>query len=275
MAVKGIIFDYSGTLSIGAVLFSAPERLAQALRQSGLYDLGVTTHEAFWERIVNPTWEQGSTTSVGYKQVMAQRLSEVFGHEPSVAVPAASRFVDDYFGQSTIDPGWRPLLKKLAADPSVKTIVASDHYAEATDVIIGLLSELGVRASSIRGAAPGTRNVPFLVANSADIGFHKASEHYWAAVKKSILPERFERLLLVDDFGANEQQGDSYAEGERVAVRRTRTVDTLKEVFDVEVEVFPFIAAERGPDGGVDDRGYGMLICEASARVIAYCAGNA
>lgn len=275
MAVKGIIFDYSGTLSIGAVLFSAPGRLTEALRQSGLYDLGVTTPEVFWDRIVNPTWEQGSTTSVGYKQVMARRLSEVFGHESSVAVPAASRFVDDYFEQSTIDPDWRPLLKKLAADPSLKTIVASDHYAEATDVIIGFFSELGVRALSITAAAPVNRNAPFLVANSADIGFHKASEHYWAAVKRSILPERFGRLLIVDDFGANEQQGDSYAGSERVAIRSMRTVDTLKKVFDAQVEVFPFAAAERSPDGGVDDRGYGMLICEASARVIAYCAGNA
>ena len=71
---------------------------------------------------------------------MADRLSELFGHEPPVALPAVSRFVDAYFEQSTIDSRWRPLLKKLAADPSVRTVIASDHYAEATDVIVGSLS---------------------------------------------------------------------------------------------------------------------------------------
>ena len=72
---------------------------------------------------------------------MADRLSSgLFGHEPPVALGAASRFVDAYSEQSTIDPRWRPLLKKLAADPSARTVIASDHYAEATDVIVGSLS---------------------------------------------------------------------------------------------------------------------------------------
>ena len=68
MPAKGIVLDYSGTLSIGAVLFSTPERLAEALRQSGLANLGVTTPAAFWDQIVNPTWEKGSTTSAGYRR---------------------------------------------------------------------------------------------------------------------------------------------------------------------------------------------------------------
>ena len=133
---------------------------------------------------------------------------------------------------------------------------------------------MGIAAVSTRRDAPENRNVSFLVVNSADIGSHKAAEQYWEAVRGLILPERFERLLVVDDFGANEQQGDSYGGKESVAVRRGETVDILKKVFDVEVEVFPFVVAERGHDGGIDDRSYGMLICEVSARVIAFLAGS-
>ena len=270
MAVKGIIFDYSGTLSIGAVLFASPGRLAEELRRSGLGDLGVTTPAVFWDQIVNPTWERGSTTAVGYKKVMAQRVAEVFGREPSAVSLPVSRFVDAYFEQSKIDVRWWPLLKTLAADPSAKTIIASDHYAEATDVIAGCLTQMGIRTVSVRDATGRNPDVSFFIANSADIGFPKTTERYWHTVRGLIRQESLMGLFIVDDFGANEQPGDSYARNEKVTIRRQQTVDILEKVFAVEVESFPFILTARDPDGGVDDQSYRTLISEASARVTRY-----
>ncbi len=188
MALKGIIFDYSGTLSLGAVQFGESRQLSEALRTAGLADLGVTTPAVFWDQIVNPTWEEGSTSAVGYKEVMARRLVEVFGHEPSAVRGAVSHFVDAYFAASGIEPVWWPLLKTLAADPSTKTIIASDHYAEATDLIRGYLAGIGISAVSAKDVGRQTRGGPFVIATSADIGFHKSTQRFWETVKGVIAP---------------------------------------------------------------------------------------
>ena len=78
---KLIIFEYSGTLSLDAVLFTRPGNLMKELRGSGLVDLGITSPEISWEEIVNHTWEEGSAASFGYKKVMAKRVKKIlFGN---------------------------------------------------------------------------------------------------------------------------------------------------------------------------------------------------
>ena len=77
-----VIFDYSGTLSLEAPCFGRPENLGPALAESGLSGLGVSP-ENFWERIVNPTWEEGSTTAIGYQRLLAARIGAL-GLAPGV-----------------------------------------------------------------------------------------------------------------------------------------------------------------------------------------------
>jgi hypothetical protein len=262
--MKLVILDYSGTLSMGSVLFASPSRLSAELERCRLKGLGVSTCETFWEIVVNPTWHEGSTTRAGYKEVMKKALHEAFDLDPSVVSPAAERFVDAYMAASIIDPSWKPVLEKLKAHPGVETVVASDHYAEATDAILSSFSEMNIEASALREPVLNIRDASFIIANSADIGFHKDDPRFWEAVKVRVLPEKASEVLIVDDFGANEQAGNSYALREKIKARIRQTEDALEEVFQVRVDVFPFILKDGCPE---DDTLYRNLVGEASKRI--------
>ncbi|MGZ3595644.1 MAG: hypothetical protein ACXWMV_09865, partial [Syntrophales bacterium] len=74
---KLIIFDYSGTLSLESTLFGRPDYLMNQLRNCGLTDMGITNPSIFWEQIVNPTWVEGSTTQIGYKKLIEDRINAI------------------------------------------------------------------------------------------------------------------------------------------------------------------------------------------------------
>jgi phosphoglycolate phosphatase-like HAD superfamily hydrolase len=242
-----VIFDYSGTLSLEAPRFGRPANLVRALAESGLFSLGVTTPEIFWEEIVGPTWIEGSTTAIGYKRVMAERI-EALGLAPGATVAeitaAASRFVDRYLDHSRIDPHWRPLLEKLTGYPGAAVVIATDHYAEATETIIRYLHSWDIPARKA-GEEAEPRLSPFFIANSADIGFWKADRRFWEVLKSRFSPETVRSVLIIDDFGSNEDQGDSYGEWARIEARQEKTFTVLGEVFQAEVEVIPFFLKGR------------------------------
>ncbi|MCX5837500.1 MAG: hypothetical protein NTW71_03140 [Deltaproteobacteria bacterium] len=274
-----VIFDYSGTLSLEAPRFGRPANLVRALVESGLYSLGVKTPEIFWEDIVGPTWIEGSTTAISYKRVMAERIAAL-GLAPGATgaeiTAAASGFVNRYLDHSRIDPHWRPLLEKLTGDSGAAVVIATDHYAEATETIIRYLDswniparKSGERAEPCLPAGNGRRSPfgqrhtttdekggpvpdssennrelspPFLfsVANSADIGFWKADRRFWEVLKSRLPLETVRSVLIIDDFGFNEDQGDRYGEWAGIEARQEKTVTVLGEVFQAEVEVIPF-----------------------------------
>ncbi|MDO9516293.1 MAG: hypothetical protein Q7J01_09370, partial [Syntrophales bacterium] len=206
MIEKLVIFDYSGTLSPDAVRFAEDDTLTEELERSGLAALGVADPETFWNEIVNPTWEEGSTTPIGYGEVISRRIKEAF----SPAVPddqiriSAARFVDSYLTHSLIDGRWSSILGKLGNDPATMTVIATDHYAEATGYIVRYLGEMGATPSS------------FIVANSADMGAHKADRAFWKTLRNSLQLDTIRGVLAVDDFGFNEGAGDSYADRQKV-----------------------------------------------------------
>jgi len=144
-----VIIDYCGTLSLEAPRFGRPENILRALGESGLAALGVSTPEAFWQEIVDPTWVEGSTTAIGYARVMAERIAalRLAPDAPKTEIEAVtSRFVAMYLDSSGIDPHWRPILARLSANPAVVTVIATDHYAEATEKITGCLDSWGIPA---------------------------------------------------------------------------------------------------------------------------------
>lgn len=259
------VLDFSGTLSLGAARFAAPARLSDELRRSGLADLGIASPEAFWDALVNPTWDRGSTTTEGYVTVLAT-AAVAHLRERGTAVDGATvrsivqRFADRYFAASTIDDAWRPWLHRLVDLPRTAVVVATDHYAEATAHIVGQLAHLDVDAVTVRPDTPGSNADPpagpsdapgleraVLVANSADIGHHKQSSAFWSPVV-DVLGTR-DRVAVIDDFGANEAEADAYAHDARVQRRRQATTSLLADVFDAEVTTCPFFIA------GEDDAG--------------------
>jgi hypothetical protein len=254
-AEKLVIFDYSGTLSLEAPRFARPANLLSALAESGLAKLGVATPEAFWGEIVGPTWTGGSTTAIGYKRVMAQRI-EALGLAPGVAgaeiAAASSRFVDLYLAHSRIDPLWRPMLENLAGNPGAYAVIATDHYAEATETIIHNLHSWNIPArkageeAELRFPAGNGRRLPFgqpsplFIANSADIGFWKADRRFWETVQLQLTITAIRSVLIIDDFGFNEEQGDSYGKRARVEARQKETAASLQEIFQTSLAVIPF-----------------------------------
>ena len=237
-----VIFDYSGTLSLEAPRFGRPENLVRTLAESGLFSLGVKTPEIFWEEIVGPTWIEGSTTAIGYQRVLAERI-EALGLAPGATgaeiAAAASRFVDHYLDHSRMDSHWRPLLEKLTGYPGAAVVIATDHYAEATETIIRYLHAWGIPARKA-----GEKNEPCLsslfIANSADIGFWKADRRFWEVLKSRFPLKTVRSVMIIDDFGFNEDRGDSYGEGTGIEARQEKTFTALGEVFQAGVEVIPF-----------------------------------
>jgi hypothetical protein len=269
-----VIFDYSGTLSLESTLFARPEFLMKHLKESGLVNLGIESPETFWGEIVNPTWQRGSTTSVGYEKVIRDTISTIHSHKMSVVLSAqisdaASSFVDSYLSHSSIDKRWRPILNKLQGHPSVNVIVATDHYAEATGYIIRFFRELQIRALEAKHAFAGPDYAGVAVACSADLGVHKADSRFWDILKTGLNLREVRFVLLIDDFGYNEQEGDRYSSGEKVEQRKNETVKMLQKVFSSPVQVVPFM---MGNDGS--ERAFGELITRTSEIIDDYLADS-
>ncbi len=278
---KLIILDYSGTLSRDAALFARSEDLMKHLEDSGLKDLGIDKPEKYWEDIVNPTWLEGSTTSAGYKKVMEERLTAILIQNLFIIKPVleateipythivdtVSLFVENYFKYSRIDRCWEPILYKMHQCPSIRTIIATDHYAEATGFIIHFLQELQIHAISAKEDSILSHAVAFIIANSADIGVHKADRRFWEILKSSPKMEKIRHILLIDDFGYNEQRGDHYGDFRNVNTRRENTVSILQSLFSAEIEVFPFMI----DDGQLsNDEIYENLVMSAAASIEPY-----
>jgi hypothetical protein len=273
-----ILFDFSGTLSLGAVEFGKSENLVPALNRSGMVALGVTSEIFFWNEIVYPTWEEGSTTARGYRAVLVDRIQALGLQTPGDPHPlssiqkAVSLLLDQYFDQCRIDVRWRSLLEDLRDDPSVKVVIATDHYAEATPLIIGRLADWQIEARTLAEVVPRMKN-SFLIANSADLGVHKADVHFWQRIRDKLVGRGRGRVLLVDDFGANEDSSDPYGDPARVLTRQEDTGRVLRKVFPDGVYIHPFIVVQaemNSPDEADKYSLYGLHISRAAACVKAF-----
>jgi hypothetical protein len=258
-----VVLDFSGTLSLDAVRFAAPDRIAAELRDAGLWSLGIDSVPLFWDRVIHPSWQRGSTTSTGYLTVLADAVAEVLRtRRDDVARETIERcvgaFAVRYFACSTIAPQWRGYLKRLAVHDATTLVVATDHYAEATAHISAELATLGITSAPVAGGAAEEPRIA--VANSADLGCHKTSTRYWQTVARALGRHprvraatqsrsvgepasgdlTVSRLVLIDDFGANEAFGDTYADPARVARRHAGASTVLSEVFAVDPDVYPF-----------------------------------
>ncbi len=274
-AAAMVVLDFSGTLSLQATLFARPENLARALQASGLWRLGINSVQMFWDEIINPTWEEGSTTPKGYLRLLYERAQQVLlrrGRAPDAQeiLAAVGDFADRYFRHSVIDPAWEEPIARSLAWPRTRVVVATDHYAEATARISEQLESLGISCvPSLHRARYGQ----IIVANSADLGYHKASRGFWEALQKAQDMEAFSTIAVVDDFGANEYSLDAYADPSRVAERLNKTIALLSAVFGARVVVFPFLISQahdaeaKDPEG--TERAYRELIRDAAGFIAA------
>jgi hypothetical protein len=239
-----VVLDFSGTLSLDAVAFAAPGRIEAELQRTGLWDLGIDAAGLFWDELIAPTWQEGSTTDRGYAAVVSAAASEVLRSRGRAVDPDALRrrvqaFAGRYLACSTIAPQWRGYLRALADRDDTATVVATDHYADATGHIVAELGRLGLRGVPVAAGAGAAAGV-VTVANSADVGCHKASVDFWRAIHRALRPITASRVVLVDDFGANEASGDAYGTTRRVRQRRLTMTTVLAAAFRTEPEVHPF-----------------------------------
>ena len=242
-----IIIDYSGTLSLEMVRFGCSDTLMKHLEETGLCGLGVSSVEIFWNSIVNPSWEEGSTTGKGYQKLLLERISRLYrsfrsSPDPGRLESAVKDFCSRYFSGSVIDPAWTGLFRFLGDMAETITVIATDHYAEATDSIIRHLGKLEIPAASVCSpdAGKGNTEKPVFVANSADIGALKSSSVFWKSVLGRLGMEKAGRIILIDDFGHNEQKNDPYGAAEKIKRRSRGTAEMLQSFSRDLVNAFPF-----------------------------------
>ncbi|HOL58988.1 MAG TPA: hypothetical protein PLT64_03865 [Syntrophales bacterium] len=228
-----VVLDYSGTLSLGMCRFANPENLIKALQTSGIANYGIDTPEQFWARIVNPTWREGATGRVGYIRLIIRALGE---EKDTRLSRAAEAFVRLYMDASVLDDKWVAVLRWLVEQEGVVTLVATDHYAEATAAIVRELELKGIPAASLSSYHEKGGGC-VLVANSSDLGYLKEERDYWLKVRWQI-NRPFARMVLVDDFGGAEEKGDAY--GEKALERREKTVAAIVEAFGFEPKVLTY-----------------------------------
>ena len=146
-------------------------------------------------------------------------------------------------------------------EASAVTVIATDHYAEATGYIVGFLKKMGAGAISLKDVPGATVSPAFVIANSADIGMHKVDPGFWELVGTILKLDAIQSILIIDDFGFNEEAGDSYADRRKVEDRRCKTIDLLKRAFNVPVYAIPFVLA------GKDEKTCGDLIMQTSLAI--------
>ncbi|HPJ96915.1 MAG TPA: hypothetical protein PK022_06360 [Syntrophales bacterium] len=277
-----IVLDFSGTLSLAAVEFGRSENLVPVLAASGLFALGVTSEAFFWDEIVYPTWVEGSTTPRGYKAVLVDRIASLGLHASDDPDPrgsigkAVTDLLDRYLDQCRIDPRWRTLLEALHENDGVRVLIATDHYAEATPLIKARLTDWEIAAVALAEAGPES-GTPFIIANSADLGCHKADIRYWQRIRRILDPNGQSRILLVDDFGGNEDSDDPYGDPARVKSRQLETTRVLRKVFPGQVGIYPFIVdrSEINHFTMLDkDRLYGLYITKAVSHIRSFLASG-
>ncbi|MBN1827911.1 MAG: hypothetical protein JW884_02040 [Deltaproteobacteria bacterium] len=260
-----VIFDYSGTLSIDAVRFAEPAFLMAELKESGLYDCGVRTVEEFWKKIVDSTWETASATNIGYAAAIAKAVREQFhsGASEEKIIDASGRFAGRYMAASVIADEWAPLLTVLRDDPLTCPVIATDHYAELTDVVIDELNRLNIPALRALDVSLKNGRNAFIVANSADLGAPKASLAFWDRLAGSSVPSNPRAVIAIDDFGVNEVPGADYGEEAKTARRQEKTREVLNRAFGTPAALIPFII---GPQERDDRLRIGNLIYAASIQ---------
>ena len=220
---------------------------------------------------------EGSTTAVGYAALMADRINMRRAGKSGTragedaARAAAALFVSRYLAYSVIDPRWETLLARLTtAWPATMAMVATDHYAEATHAVIGHLEDRRVRGAALRDMKGRERVMA--VANSADLGAHKAEPLFWETVGQELRLRAVRRILIVDDWGANEQAADAYGMADLIARRRANTLAMLEEVFRAPVMAVDFTFG--GPDAAaLPKQDVGVLIERTASAVTAFLAG--
>ncbi len=243
-----VIIDFAGTLSLDTVLFSRDEMISRALDESGLTKLGVTDPGIFWNEVIGPTWEQGSTTNKGYVDILSRQIKEkISDPEKSQSDPvikeAVSKFTQKYFAHSQIDPNWKPVFDYLINNNKAQVVVATDHYTEATNHIASELEKMGFKANPVYRE---TVKQKINIANSADLGFNKSAPLFWSALRKSLESTRFNWIIIIDDFGFNEQEEKIYGGKDKAHSRRDKTIAILKNVFQGELASFPFFLEYEG-----------------------------
>ncbi len=259
-----VIFDFSGTLSLGAVLFSREKTIRQALKDSGFDALGIDDPETFWNDLVIPTWEEGSTTTKGYIRVLAEQAEQLLrsgSNKPDLETikKASFHFVNAYFSYSLIDPRWGPSFQFLNNRKDTDTVIATDHYAEATGHIIKEVQKMGLKAAPLEQAL---RQEKFFVASSADLGWPKTRQEFWNILKQFLGPGFYEQILLIDDFGFNEQE-DFYGGKTKALKRRQKVSSLVEEAFTAKPGTFPFFLEQAYPNGEGLSRSYPDLIEKA------------
>lgn len=226
-----VILDYSGTICTEAPRLAIPERLDKALEKSGLKDMGLDVF-SYWSKVVFPFWEQAKTGKLSLADCIKKALAEGVNHRSSVC---AQRFVSIFMSKLFPHKEWVDVLKRFI-EKSIKVIIATEHYQEATEAIQTHLIENSILSAIYPHKAQCT------IVCSASVGYGKKEREFWDAVKDAA--GKSERIIYADDFNLNEAEFVFEKHREKNAHLKEMIHDTsifLANMGAKEIELFPFV----------------------------------
>ncbi len=242
-----IIIDYSGTLSLSTCLFGTDKYLIDAFKTSGLWDLGVKNINFFWKDLISSTWDEGATTSIGYNMLLSKKLIELKFRDEKKIIQACQSFTELYLQNSNIENEWFPILRSWQKNPLIMILIVTDHYIEMTQHISSQLDIFGLNnialdknLSSYLTHKSVSSDNSIIIANSANLGCLKQSMLFWNQIKACLSQYEFEQLLILDDFGYNENINDEYSQNDKIQKRKDKILDIITHYFPLPFLCYPF-----------------------------------
>jgi hypothetical protein len=122
----------------------------------------------------------------------------------------------------------------------------------------------------------------FLIANSADLGAHKAETAFWKTVRAGLSrilsrpsAEAFTSICLIDDFGFNEEARSAYGGELKARARRDSTRAAMYAALGLKPGIFPFFLENTDrEDGDACRRAFEILVRGAEEFIRGTSKGN-
>ncbi|GAB4170684.1 MAG: hypothetical protein Kow00108_04820 [Calditrichia bacterium] len=231
-----ILIDYSGTLTIGGMNFLKNDQANSLLDWELLNKFQIPDMQTFWEQLITPGWPKGAISDVPYPQLLleqTEKLNTILYHQYSETLSRMfKQFCYAYFEAQLPAHQWIPVIKSLNSQPSISVVICSDHYIDAAYYLLRYLREQGITCSFIN---PNVRHVDdhqVFLAFSSLFGHTKEEKAYWHVLNSSLTFVPSE-ILIVDDFGANECDLDTFSQPQQVTIRKQQILNHIKDVFAI------------------------------------------
>jgi hypothetical protein len=239
-----ICIDYSGTLSLTMPEF-ASKWLNYYLEECGLTMYPIPVGEDFFREMIIPVWEEASIKDVPYARCLTRQImkeTKIPKELEEEILYKTHCLIHAYFIKGTIDSQWKKLLQFLLSKKDTFIIVVSDHYFDARHYFPFHLRELGFQSQVLENNISIRKKGTIYLAISAIMGNRKDHPHFWKNLKEKLSMEHDEirNVVLIDDFGSQENDFGFYNSSEKITSRQKNIKQAIQKAFYIEPNLYHF-----------------------------------